>query len=48
LAAAVQSLLDDPVRRRTLGEGARSRASDFFSADIIVPRYEELYRRVRG
>jgi len=46
LAAAVQTLLDDPARRRALGEAARRRARGFFSADVIVPQYEALYRRV--
>lgn len=46
LAAAVSSLIQDPARRTTLGQAARERAKARFSADAIVPRYEELYRRV--
>jgi N-acetyl-alpha-D-glucosaminyl L-malate synthase BshA len=46
LARAVESLIADPARRITLGEAARRRASARFSADVIVPLYEALYRRV--
>jgi glycosyltransferase involved in cell wall biosynthesis len=46
LARAAEGLLADPGRRRQLGEAARLRAHRLFSADAIVPRYEELYRRV--
>jgi N-acetyl-alpha-D-glucosaminyl L-malate synthase BshA len=46
LARGAESLLADPARRRQLGEAARLRAHQLFSADAIVPRYEELYRRV--
>jgi glycosyltransferase involved in cell wall biosynthesis len=46
MVAAVESLLDDPGRRDALGEAARHRAADRFSAGVIVPQYEALYRRV--
>jgi N-acetyl-alpha-D-glucosaminyl L-malate synthase BshA len=46
LVHAVESLIRDPARRRALGQAARQRARDLFSAEVIVPRYEELYRRV--
>jgi hypothetical protein len=29
-----------------MGQAAQRRARDFFSADVIVPRYEALYRRL--
>jgi hypothetical protein len=29
-----------------MGQAARARARELFSADAIIPRYEELYRRV--
>lgn len=48
LARALESLIQDPQRRRTMGEAARKRARECFSADTIVPRYEALYRRVCG
>ena len=47
LTAAVESLIQNPVRRTALGTAARRRAQELFSADVIVPRYEALYRRVR-
>jgi N-acetyl-alpha-D-glucosaminyl L-malate synthase BshA len=46
LARAVESLLRDPARRAVLGAAARARAENLFSADVIVPRYEALYRRL--
>jgi N-acetyl-alpha-D-glucosaminyl L-malate synthase BshA len=45
-ARAVEGLIRDPARRQALGEAARKRARENFSADAIVPRYEALYRRV--
>jgi glycosyltransferase involved in cell wall biosynthesis len=46
LARAVESLLQNPARRAAFGQAARVRARQMFSAATIVPRYEELYRRV--
>jgi glycosyltransferase involved in cell wall biosynthesis len=46
LAAAVQDLMDHPARRKQLGEAARQRALEQFTAEAIVPKYENLYRRV--
>ncbi len=46
LARAVESLIQDPARRKTLGQAAKQRAIGHFSAEAIVPRYEALYRRV--
>lgn len=46
LVRAVEGLLADPAQRRRLGQAAQGRARERFSADAIVPRYEELYRRV--
>ena len=46
LARAVESLIKDRVRRSTLGRAAQHRARELFSAEVIVPRYEALYRRV--
>ncbi len=48
LARAVESLLGDPRRRAALGRAGQKRARTLFTADEIVPRYEALYRRVRG
>jgi len=46
LAAAVEGLIRDPAHRIRLGHAAERRAREHFSADVIVPRYEALYRRV--
>ena len=46
LAAAVQQLMDDSARRLKLGAAARLRAQTYFTAEAIVPLYEQLYRRV--
>lgn len=46
LAGAVQALIEDAPRRTALGRAARVRAGAFFSAEVIVPRYEALYRRL--
>jgi len=46
LARAIESLVKDPVRRKTMGVAAQRRARKLFSADVIVPQYEKLYRRV--
>jgi L-malate glycosyltransferase len=46
LARGVETLMSDPELRATLGRAAQHRARETFSADAIVPRYEELYRRV--
>ena len=48
LARGIESLLEDPVKRTAMGRAARVRARARFSANAIVPRYEELYRRVCG
>lgn len=47
-AVAVQGLITDPSRRKVLGRAAQLRARELFSAEVIVPRYETLYRRVCG
>lgn len=46
MAQAVQSLMQDPERRFSLGQSARLRAQELFSAAAILPKYEALYRRV--
>jgi N-acetyl-alpha-D-glucosaminyl L-malate synthase BshA len=46
LASALEALLHDEPRRGALGRAAQARARDLFSAEVIVPRYEALYRRL--
>jgi N-acetyl-alpha-D-glucosaminyl L-malate synthase BshA len=48
LARAVESLIQDPARRDALGRAAQQRARANFSATVVVPQYEALYRRVCG
>jgi len=45
LARAVEKLIQDVTLRVALGRAAQSSAQEKFSTDIIVPRYEALYRR---
>jgi N-acetyl-alpha-D-glucosaminyl L-malate synthase BshA len=46
LVRAVEKLIQNPSLRASLGRAAQTRAREHFSAEIIVPRYEALYRRV--
>jgi len=46
LASAVEALIHDETRRGALARAAQARARERFSAEIIVPRYEALYRRL--
>jgi N-acetyl-alpha-D-glucosaminyl L-malate synthase BshA len=48
LAQSLQRLLDDRSLRAEFGEAARNRAREHFSASVIVPRYESLYRKICG
>lgn len=45
-ARAVEALIADPARRKALGQAAKIRAAQRFSAEAILPQYEALYRRV--
>jgi N-acetyl-alpha-D-glucosaminyl L-malate synthase BshA len=45
-AATVDSLLDDNDRRQALGLAARDTVRARFSAEKIVPQYEQLYRAI--
>ena len=46
LAKALEALLEDETRRHALGRAAQARARERFSAEVIVPRYEALYRKL--
>ena len=46
IARGIETLLRDPDRRRAMGLAAQTRARERFSAEIIMPRYEALYRRL--
>jgi glycosyltransferase involved in cell wall biosynthesis len=44
LTRAVERLLEDANRRTAMGLAAQRRAREHFSAGVIVPQYEALYR----
>ena len=46
LRAALARLLGDEQLRARLGEAASRRANEQFTAEAVVPRYEDAYRRV--
>jgi glycosyltransferase involved in cell wall biosynthesis len=46
LARAVETLIQEPKRRFALGQAAKRQAGERFSAEVIVPRYEAVYRCV--
>ncbi|HVT88927.1 MAG TPA: N-acetyl-alpha-D-glucosaminyl L-malate synthase BshA [Tepidisphaeraceae bacterium] len=46
LSRAVESLIRDIPRRQALGQAGKQQARLRFSAEVIVPQYEALYRRV--
>jgi len=46
LAKTLEALIHDTPRRHALGRAAQARARERFSAEVIVPRYEALYRRL--
>ncbi len=48
IATALSSLLDDPARRRALGEAGRRRARDEFSVARMTERTIDVYRRAVG
>ncbi len=45
LANAMQELLDNPALRDRLGMAAQERAH-LFTADVVVPRFEQLYQQL--
>jgi N-acetyl-alpha-D-glucosaminyl L-malate synthase BshA len=47
MARAAEALLADPGRRDAMGAAAQARAAELFSADRIVGRYVDFYRRPR-
>lgn len=48
MAESLDRLIESPELARELGDRGRDRATQLFTADRIVPQYEELYRRVLG
>jgi glycosyltransferase involved in cell wall biosynthesis len=45
-AEAILTLLEDQALSRRLSENARRTARENFSWDALIPRYEEVYRKV--
>ena len=45
LAAAIDGLIEDKRLRLKLGTAAKAQAEEKFSAEVIVPQYEALYRQ---
>jgi N-acetyl-alpha-D-glucosaminyl L-malate synthase BshA len=45
LARTLEQIIDDPPRRQKLGSLGQRLARERFSADVIVPRYEAIYRQ---
>jgi len=45
LAASISDLIAHPGRRQAMGRAAKQFAESHFTAEIIVPAYEKLYRR---
>ncbi len=45
MAAALDALCVSPQAARVEGERLRARAEEFFTADVVVPRYEGAYER---
>ncbi len=48
MAASVVTLLSDETLRRRMGQAARGVVEQRFCASLIVPQYEEYYRKVLG
>ncbi len=46
MARAAEELIQNPTLRAKLGHAAQALARELFSAKVIVPQYEALYRRV--
>lgn len=46
LAEAIEKLIQDRQLRRRLGDAARINAAQRFSANAIIPRYEDLYYKL--
>jgi len=46
LEAALVGLLTDPARRKAVGEAARRAAAERFSADVLVPKVDAIWREI--
>jgi glycosyltransferase involved in cell wall biosynthesis len=48
LARAIRDLLDDPVKRTSMGQAGRERVLLEFSLDRMINQYDTLYRSLAG
>jgi N-acetyl-alpha-D-glucosaminyl L-malate synthase BshA len=48
MAQSLDHLIESPETVRRMGAHGRERATQLFTADRIVPQYEQVYRRVLG
>jgi glycosyltransferase involved in cell wall biosynthesis len=48
LRQAIQRLIDEPGLKQRMGNAARLRLANLFSASSVVPRFEAMYRQVLG
>ena len=46
MARAALKLIRDPGSRKAMGRAGRERAKRHFRRELVVPRYEALYRRL--
>jgi glycosyltransferase involved in cell wall biosynthesis len=46
LAQAIRALLEDPQRRRRMGQAGRARALRLFDWDRSAEQFEEIYREI--
>ncbi len=47
-ARAMRTMIEDPASAQKMGVAARERAVSVFAREIVLPRYEAVYRRVLG
>ncbi len=46
LRATVEALIEQPARRKELGDSCRSRVMEMFSEDGVIERLRSVYREV--
>ncbi len=48
VAQSLDELASSPELSQRMGEAARAQARARFSADVVVPHYEQVYERLVG
>ena len=46
IGEAIISILSDPQKREEMGKAARERARRLFDKNVIIPQWEELFKKV--